>query len=133
MRTIFSTCSVIICLAAAQPTAGLAQDRPTTAGEKAKQTTSKATQVVEDPAITAAVKSKLLADKTVSGLKIDVDTKDGVVTLNGSADTRAEAQRAVKLARATKGVKRVVNNLTVTSAGKPAATPATKAPPKKAY
>lgn len=133
MRTIFSTCSVIICLALAHPVTGVAQSKPTTAGEKAKQTTAKATQVVEDPAITAAVKSKLLADKTVSGLKIDVDTKDGVVTLNGSADTKAESQRAVKLARGTSGVKRVVNNLTVTAAAKPAATPATKAPPKKTY
>jgi len=133
MRTIFSTCSVIFCLALAHPATGLAQGQPTTAGQKAKQTTAKATQVVEDPAITAAVKTKLLADKTVAGLKIDVDTKDGVVTLNGTADTRAEAQRAVKLARGTSGVKRVVNNLTVASAGKPAATPATKAPPKKTY
>ena len=132
MRIIFSTCSMIICLAVAQTATGLAQ-APATAGQKAKQTTAKATQVVEDPAITAAVKTKLLADKTVSGLKIDVDTKDGVVTLNGSADTRAEAQRAVKLARGTTGVKRVVNKLTVASAGKPAATPATKAPPKKTY
>jgi len=131
MRIIFGTCSVILCLALAQP--ALAQSKPTTTGQKAKQTTAKATQVVEDPAITAAVKSKLLADTTVSGLKIDVDTKDGVVTLNGNAATRAEAQRAVKLARGTSGVKRVVNNLTVASAGKPAATPATKAPPKKTY
>ena len=95
MRTIFSTCSVIICLALAHPATGVAQSKPTTAGEKAKQTTAKATQVVEDPAITAAVKSKLLAD--------------------------------------TSGVKKVVNNLTVTAAAKPAATPATKAPPKKTY
>ena len=133
MRIIFSICSVIICLALAQPATAVAQSQPATAGQKAKQTTAKATQVVEDPAITAAVKTKLLADTTVSGLKIDVDTKNGVVTLNGSADTRAEAQQAVKLAKATTGVKRVVNKLTVTSAGKPAATPATKAPPKKTY
>ena len=133
MRIVFSTCSVIICLALAQPATALAQSPAATAGQKTKQTTAKATQVVEDPAITAEVKTKLLADKSVSGLKIDVDTKDGVVTLNGTANTRAEAQRAVKLARATKGVKHVVNNLTVTSAGKPAATPATKAPPKKSY
>ena len=130
MRIFFSTCSAVICFALAQPAIGLAQS---TAAQKTKQTTSKATQAVEDPTITAAVKTKLLADKTVSGLKIDVDTKDGVVTLNGTADTRAEAQRAVKLARGTTGVKRVVNNLTVASAGKPAATPATKAPPKKTY
>jgi hypothetical protein len=37
----------------------------------------------------------------VSGLKIDVDTKAGVVTLNGMVATKAEADRAVSLARDT--------------------------------
>ena len=66
-----------------------------------------------DPGITAAVKSKLLADSMVSGLRIDVDTSDGVVTLNGNVKSRAEAERAMMLARKTEGVKRVVNNLKV--------------------
>jgi hyperosmotically inducible periplasmic protein len=63
-----------------------------------------------DPGITAAVKSKLLADSMVSGLRIDVDTSDGVVTLNGNVKSRAEAERAMMLARKTEGVKRVVND-----------------------
>lgn len=66
-----------------------------------------------DPGITAAVKAKLLADSIVSGLRIDVDTSDGVVTLNGNVKSRAEADRAMMLARKTEGVKRVVNNLKV--------------------
>jgi hyperosmotically inducible protein len=45
--------------------------------------------------------------------KIDVDTKDGVVTLNGVAETPSARMRAVKLAEATKGVKEVRNHLTV--------------------
>jgi osmotically-inducible protein OsmY len=69
--------------------------------------------VAPDAVITAAVKGKLLADTTVAGLKIDVDTDAGVVTLNGSATTRAEADRAVLLARTTDGVKRVVDNIKV--------------------
>ena len=47
---------------------------------------------VGDAAITSAVKAKFLADTTVSGLKIDVDTKDGVVTLTGLASTDPEGQ-----------------------------------------
>ena len=66
-----------------------------------------------DPALTAAVKAKLLADTTVSGLKIDVDSRDGVVTLTGKVKTQAEKDQALKLARETAGVKSVTDALTV--------------------
>jgi hyperosmotically inducible protein len=74
-----------------------------------------------DPGITTAVKSRLAADDTVKAYKIDVDTKDRVVTLTGSVDTSAARDRAVEIARATDGVNNVVNNLTVS----PGATPTT--------
>ena len=73
----------------------------------------KAGEFITDAAITTAVKTKLLADGKTPGLKIDVDTKDGVVTLNGTVKTRAEIDKAVADARGTKGVTRVVNNLKV--------------------
>ena len=66
-----------------------------------------------DAAVTSAVKTKFLADTAVSGLKIDVDTKAGMVTLNGMVPTKAEADRAVGIARDTSGVKSVVNNLRI--------------------
>jgi osmotically-inducible protein OsmY len=69
--------------------------------------------VATDAAVTTAVKSKLLVDPAVGGLKIDVDTRGGIVTLSGMVSTRAEADQAVKLARATEGVDRVVDKLTV--------------------
>lgn len=71
--------------------------------------------VVADAAITSAVKAKLLADATVKGLQIDVDTDGGTVTLNGTVSSRAEANRAMTLARDTAGVKRVVDNMRVGS------------------
>ena len=46
-------------------------------------------------------------------LKIDIDTKDGVVTLNGLADNEAAKNRAEQLANAVKGVKEVRNFLVV--------------------
>lgn len=70
-------------------------------------------QKVDDAAVTAAVKSKLLADSLVGGLKIDVDTRDGVVSLNGSVKSQAEKDQAVRLARETNGVKDVQDNLVV--------------------
>jgi hyperosmotically inducible periplasmic protein len=69
--------------------------------------------VAADGAITTAVKTKFLADPTISGLKIDVDTKGNVVTLTGVVPTAAEKNRALESARKTDGVKSVVDNLTV--------------------
>ena len=66
-----------------------------------------------DPGVTTAVKSKLAADDTVKAYRIDVDTKDGVVTLNGTADTQANMSKAQTIARGIEGVKSVDNKLTV--------------------
>jgi hyperosmotically inducible protein len=70
--------------------------------------------VMDDAAITAAVKAKLLADPTVGGLKIDVDTRNGVVYLTGDhMKSQAEIDMAVKLAKETSGVKSVENKLVI--------------------
>jgi hyperosmotically inducible protein len=74
---------------------------------------SKAGDAVGDAAITGKVKTVLIADPDVKALSIDVDTKNGVVTLNGSADKAGNADKAVALARGVDGVKSVQNNLTV--------------------
>jgi hyperosmotically inducible protein len=66
-----------------------------------------------DAGITTAVKAKLLADPDVGGLKIDVDTKDGAVTLSGSVKSQAEKAQAMKLAQETHGVVRVDDQLTI--------------------
>jgi len=94
-----------------------AKDATEDAAHDAKVSTenaaSKTGEVITDAAITTEVKTKFLADTAVSGLKIDVDTKDGVVTLNGNVKSGAEANKAVAIARQSAGVKRVVNNLHV--------------------
>ena len=66
-----------------------------------------------DPGITTAVKTKLAADDTVKAYKIDVDTKEGVVTLAGTVDSPAAKSRAVELANTTNGVKSVVDELRI--------------------
>jgi hyperosmotically inducible periplasmic protein len=70
---------------------------------------------IDDAGITAAVKTKLLDDPQVRGLKIDVDTRDGVVFLTGTVRTQAESDRAVEIARGTEHVKDVKPNLTIVS------------------
>ncbi len=47
------------------------------------QTGERKAMVIDDAVITAKVKSSLLADSGTHGLKIDVDTRNGVVQLNG--------------------------------------------------
>lgn len=68
---------------------------------------------LDDAGITAKVKTRLGADEAVSALDINVDTKDGVVTLTGNVADQAAKDKAEELARATEGVSQVVNNLTV--------------------
>jgi osmotically-inducible protein OsmY len=70
-------------------------------------------EALDDGSITVAVKAKLVADPDVSGLKIDVDTDHGVVTLSGQLKSEAQRDEAVRLARETDGVKDVKDKLTV--------------------
>lgn len=71
-------------------------------------------EYVSDSIITAQVKAKFAADDTVSALDISVDTdKDGVVVLSGTANTKAEAEKAHSIAHSVEGVKKVINRVKV--------------------
>ena len=107
--------SVGICGLAVCMTAGLAQARSATQDvkEKTAAAAQKTGAYLSDTEITTKVKSKLLADKAVSGLKIGVETDNGVVTLTGTVGTAAERAHAANVARHTDGVKRLVDKLTV--------------------
>jgi BON domain-containing protein/PRC-barrel domain protein len=66
-----------------------------------------------DSSVTAAVKSKLAAEKLNTLTKVDVDTHQGVVELKGTVDSERTKSRATELTRQVKGVRQVVNNLKV--------------------
>ena len=68
---------------------------------------------VDDSGITTAVKAKFAEDKTVAATSISVETLNGEVQLSGFAKSQAEKDRAGALARDTKGVKGVKNNIVV--------------------
>ena len=85
-------------------------------GDKTEDVAEKVGEKTSDATITAAVKMKFASDKAVDALKIDVDTKDGHVTLTGAVNTKAEADRAVALARTIEGVKSVTPRLTIRNA-----------------
>ena len=71
------------------------------------------TAAYDDTTITTRVKTALLNDPEVGALKIDVNTAQGVVTLSGTARSKAEEQKAIQLARGIQGVKDVKSNLQV--------------------
>lgn len=73
----------------------------------------KVATVLGDAGITASVKTALAADPSLSAVKIDVTTKDGVVSLNGPAPDEKSRERAEVLAAAPEGVTRVDNHLVV--------------------
>lgn len=84
---------------------------------EARQTTAaaanKAERVIDDSVITTKVKTALLADSTVKGLNINVDTVGGTVTLSGTAKSQAERSQAEALAASVEGVRTVVNRINV--------------------
>ena len=77
-----------------------------------KSTTTPGTQV-DDAAITAEVKAKLAADGDINPFNIDVDTNEGVVTLQGRVEKVEARTKAEQLARETDGVARVINLIKV--------------------
>ena len=68
---------------------------------------------VDDASLTASVNAALVSDKPSNFTRIDVDTTNGVVALNGTVETAEQRSRAEQLAKRVDGVKRVVNNLQV--------------------
>src|SRR5262245_61104185 len=69
-----------------------------------------------DAGVTAAVKSKLAADKAVSAFDVDVDTRYHVVTLTGRVDSAGEHDQAIRIARETRGVRDVIDRLRIPQA-----------------
>ncbi|MEE4731392.1 BON domain-containing protein [Pseudomonas alliivorans] len=62
---------------------------------------------LSDAWVTSKVKSSLIYSRNLDGLNIKVDTKDGLVTLNGVVANFAEKELAVEIARNIRGVKGV--------------------------
>ncbi|MBH0056220.1 BON domain-containing protein [Pseudoalteromonas sp. SWXJZ94C] len=66
-----------------------------------------------DAKITTVITTRFLFDSEVGGTDIDVDTDNGVVTLNGSVKSEAEKQLAVKIAKNAEDVRDVVDKLAI--------------------
>jgi hyperosmotically inducible periplasmic protein len=74
---------------------------------------------IDDLTITASVKARLVADKLSNFTRIDVDTVNAVVSLNGLVESEFEKRRAEDIASLVEGVEKIANDLQVQKAPAP--------------
>jgi hyperosmotically inducible protein len=70
-----------------------------------------ADKAMSDDLIYDNVKRRLAENSDVKGGGLDIDVKDGVVTLRGKLETQRQIDKAAKVAKKVNGVKRVVNEI----------------------
>ncbi|MDX1920488.1 MAG: BON domain-containing protein [Candidatus Caenarcaniphilales bacterium] len=68
---------------------------------------------VTDASITSSVKTSLITDPNIEAYRINVDTKKRVVYLKGEVPNRSSMIRAVNKAKRVKGVRAVINMLSI--------------------
>jgi len=68
---------------------------------------------VDDAYLSDMIRSRLAADQIVKGGAIDVDVRNGVVTLKGKVEEEKQKSKAEKIAKGVKGVKSVDNQLVI--------------------
>jgi osmotically-inducible protein OsmY len=68
-------------------------------------------EITDDTAIHTTIKAKLIADRDIQGLQIDVDVHQGEVTLSGRIPSEVLRNRAIKIASGVKGVSKVHDSL----------------------
>ena len=81
--------------------------------QKTKEAGETTAQIVEDTAVTAKVRTALLAEKDVKSTDIAVETFQGKVILRGNVPDRSQVGLSGKVAKSVDGVKAVDNRLTV--------------------
>ena len=91
---------------------------PLTGCNKVKDTTVTATPTtigveIDDSVVTTKVKSALLGDDYVKSMDVKVETRKGEVMLSGFADTQAQIDRSILVAKNVEGVKSVINKLSL--------------------
>ena len=65
-------------------------------------------EFLDDAAITAQVKSSLVADPLLSASAISVETTQGVVHLTGTVKSEQERHRAIQLVQGVAGVREII-------------------------
>ena len=89
------------------------KDAAVKVGEKTKDVAATTGEAITDTWITTKLKADFVNEDTLKGSDINVDTHNYVVTLKGTVASAAGKARAAEIAKTTKGVKSVVNTLTI--------------------
>ena len=90
-----------------------ARERGAEVGEKVAMAAAKLKETASEAALTSKIKAKMVLDDNIKSRAIDVTTDGSTVTLSGLVRSVDEHARAVRLARETAGVTRVVDQLRV--------------------
>lgn len=83
------------------------------AGDKTEAVARNAGKVVADSVITTKIKADLFKEPELSAMAIHVETEKGVVMLSGFVDSKADAEKAVRLAKSVEGVTQVKSAIKV--------------------
>jgi hyperosmotically inducible protein len=89
------------------------KDAAAKAADKTKDAGAAAGEAITDAWITTKLKADFVDEETLKGSNINVDTNNHVVTLKGTVTSLAGKNRAAAIAKTTKGVRSVVNALTI--------------------
>jgi osmotically-inducible protein OsmY len=81
--------------------------------EKAAQAGHAIMDATANARTTAAIKTKLLAEPGVPGMRINVDTSGGIVTLSGTVSTPDQVARAIRITLDTEGITKVISTIQV--------------------
>jgi hyperosmotically inducible protein len=98
---------------AAVKTGEATKDAASTVGKKTKEAAATTGEVITDSWITTKIKADFVNEDALKGSDINVDTNNHVVTLKGTVASLAGKSRAEQIAKTTKGVTRVIDELTV--------------------
>jgi hyperosmotically inducible protein len=93
-----------------------AGDATKKAAAKTKDAAGAVGEAITDSWILTKLKADFVNEDTLKGSDINVDVKSHVVTLKGTVVSAAGRARAVEIAKTTKGVKNVIDNLTIAPA-----------------
>ena len=90
-----------------------ARERGAEVGEKVAVAAAKLKENAEEAAVTSKIKAKMVLDDYVKARAIDVSTNGTTVTVSGTVRSAGEHDRAIRIARETSGVTRVVDHLSI--------------------
>jgi osmotically-inducible protein OsmY len=78
-----------------------------------------AKKIIDDPSIRSAIIADLTADDAVPSHRIDVNVRDGVVSLGGSVYNLLARDRAIDISQSIKGVRSVVSLIDILPVARP--------------